>query len=135
MIHRELTDPQLHEPKGASTAAAGTVYVADGEGSGVFENLQISNLGFTAPLIVEAALSEVSGLIDLDPSAVAADIDGELRTSTSFTDVNKNVKELATALAKLQEEFNKTVTNLQNTKAELEAIRSGLIDINILRGE
>lgn len=32
--HRNLTDPSLHEPKGAATAAAGTVYTSDGAGSG-----------------------------------------------------------------------------------------------------
>lgn len=32
--HSALTDPYLHEPKGASTASAGEVYVADGAGSG-----------------------------------------------------------------------------------------------------
>lgn len=32
--HNTLTDPYLHEPKGASTAASGTIYVADGAGSG-----------------------------------------------------------------------------------------------------
>jgi hypothetical protein len=32
--HSSLTDPNLHEPKGASSANAGEVYVADGAGSG-----------------------------------------------------------------------------------------------------
>lgn len=32
--HSALTDPNLHEPKGVSTAAAGKVYVANGAGSG-----------------------------------------------------------------------------------------------------
>ena len=32
--HSNLTDPSLHEPKGASTASAGTAYIADGLGSG-----------------------------------------------------------------------------------------------------
>lgn len=32
--HSTLTDPYLHEPKGVSTAGAGTVYVANGSGSG-----------------------------------------------------------------------------------------------------
>jgi hypothetical protein len=32
--HSALSDPYLHEPKGASTANAGEVYVADGAGSG-----------------------------------------------------------------------------------------------------
>ncbi len=33
-LHSALTDPELHEPKGASTAQAGEVYLADGLGSG-----------------------------------------------------------------------------------------------------
>lgn len=32
--HSTLTDPYLHEPKGAGAAAAGSVYVSDGAGSG-----------------------------------------------------------------------------------------------------
>ena len=32
--HVDLTDPYLHEPKGIAAAGAGTVYVADGAGSG-----------------------------------------------------------------------------------------------------
>jgi predicted solute-binding protein len=33
-LHKDLTGAELHEPKGADSAAAGTVYVADGSGSG-----------------------------------------------------------------------------------------------------
>ena len=32
--HKEIPDGKRHEPKGASTASAGTVYVSDGAGSG-----------------------------------------------------------------------------------------------------
>ncbi len=32
--HKNITDPQIHEPKGISAATAGTYYIADGEGSG-----------------------------------------------------------------------------------------------------
>lgn len=34
--HRDIQDPDIHEPKGISTAAAGTSYRANGIGSGVF---------------------------------------------------------------------------------------------------
>jgi len=34
--HSALTDPNLHEPKGVSTAASGKVYVANGSGSGAW---------------------------------------------------------------------------------------------------
>lgn len=32
--HKNITDPNLHEPKGVKFADANTVYIADGEGSG-----------------------------------------------------------------------------------------------------
>ena len=41
--HSQLPDELLHEPKGARTAAAGTVYVADGAGSGTFQKLPTSS--------------------------------------------------------------------------------------------
>lgn len=36
--HKDITDPDIHEPKGASTATSGQVYVADGAGSGSFQD-------------------------------------------------------------------------------------------------
>lgn len=42
VTHASLTDPELHEPKGISTALAGQIYVADGAGSGSWvENSRI----------------------------------------------------------------------------------------------
>jgi hypothetical protein len=41
--HRNLTGAQLHEPKGCASAGAGTVYVADGVGSGAWSNLLATN--------------------------------------------------------------------------------------------
>lgn len=38
--HRDIPDAQRHEPKGASTAAAGTVYVSNGAGSGSWTNIE-----------------------------------------------------------------------------------------------
>lgn len=39
--HKNLTDPEIHEPKGASTATAGQVYVADGAASGSWQSAAI----------------------------------------------------------------------------------------------
>lgn len=36
VAHNTLTDPELHEPKGISTAISGSVYTANGSGSGVW---------------------------------------------------------------------------------------------------
>ena len=37
--HVDITDPEVHEPKGASTASNGTIYVSDGAGSGAWTAL------------------------------------------------------------------------------------------------
>lgn len=42
--HDTITDPEIHEPKGATTAAAGTVYVSDGAGSGSWEGVNGTNI-------------------------------------------------------------------------------------------
>ncbi len=42
--HSAITDPEIHEPKGASTASADTVYVADGAGSGTWEKVTSDSL-------------------------------------------------------------------------------------------
>lgn len=34
--HKNLTDPELHEPKGIATASSGQVYIANGSGSGTW---------------------------------------------------------------------------------------------------
>ena len=39
VAHNSLTDPELHEPKGISSAASGTVYVSNGSGSGSWKEL------------------------------------------------------------------------------------------------
>lgn len=36
VVHKNLPDSELHEPKGVSSAAADQVYVTDGDGSGTF---------------------------------------------------------------------------------------------------
>lgn len=45
--HNIITDPNIHEPKGASTAALDSVYVSDGAGSGTWRKLDESDLDFT----------------------------------------------------------------------------------------
>lgn len=44
--HSVIADPEIHEPKGISTASAGQVYAADGVGSGNWIT-QVSNLTLT----------------------------------------------------------------------------------------
>lgn len=45
VLHSSLTGAELHEPKGIAAAEAGKVYVADGAGSGSFED-QVTSYSF-----------------------------------------------------------------------------------------
>lgn len=48
--HKEIQDPDLHEPKGISTAVKNTSYRADGSGSGEFRLDKPTDLsGITSP--------------------------------------------------------------------------------------
>jgi len=40
--HKDIPDSQRHEPKGASTASSGFVYVSNGAGSGTWKNPELS---------------------------------------------------------------------------------------------
>lgn len=56
--HASLTGNQLHEPKGASTASAGSVYVADGFGSGTWTGLNANNLFFNR-VVLEGHFTDI----------------------------------------------------------------------------
>lgn len=42
--HSAITDPDIHEPKGAAAASGDTVYVADGAGSGTWQKIADAQL-------------------------------------------------------------------------------------------
>jgi len=46
--HRNIPDAERHEPKGASSAAVGSIYSSDGVGSGVWQKVKSSNLSGVA---------------------------------------------------------------------------------------
>lgn len=67
--HKDLTGADLHEPKGAATASAGMVYVADGAGSGAW----------TAQKSVRVALTRtITDVSTADTVYIAAPIDGTI---------------------------------------------------------
>lgn len=43
-LHKDLTGANLHEPKGAASATANTVYQADGSGSGAWAKIASGNI-------------------------------------------------------------------------------------------
>jgi microcystin-dependent protein len=55
MAHDDLTDPEIHEPKGVANAPANSVYIADGNGSGAWASLPSVN-----PALISTPLGAVS---------------------------------------------------------------------------
>ena len=47
VFHKNLQDPEIHEPKGISTAIADTVYVANGVGGGGWQRLGLGSFAGT----------------------------------------------------------------------------------------
>lgn len=123
--HSELPDNLLHEPKGASTAAAGTVYIADGAGSGSFEKLPTTSLDITIPTVTTATHTAVDSTVDLDGSTLSQAADGSLTDIPSLVNIpqtlTNKINENAAELLRLynnQKQINQQVsaslTNLEN---------------------
>lgn len=68
--HKDLTGADLHEPKGAALAASGTVYVANGAGSGSWTTLSALN-SETGRIAIYATPTIPSGWLECDGSAIS----------------------------------------------------------------
>lgn len=68
VAHSSLTGAELHEPKGADTANAGEVYIADGNGSGSWGSVGTSS--FTGAICDFVTPSPPSGWLELDGSDI-----------------------------------------------------------------
>ena len=102
MEHKNITDPDNHEPKGASIAVDGTAYVSDGAGSGAWEVPKIS--GQELAVLGSLPISNGAGGVSWDEvlataiarthlvnqTIVIALTAGDLHTSGSYTDVTSN---------------------------------------------
>lgn len=134
--HSDLTGSLCHEPKGADTASANTIYIADGSGSGSFQQVPLSIIDFTktevddiTPTTVDdALLIDGTGLTQLTdkimtdiPYSAGLTVPGtnflnkNLRELYKHT-VNSNTRidELNTAITALNNKINELLTALRN---------------------
>lgn len=100
--HKDIPEVQLHEPKGVSTALAGTLYVASGSGSGTWRKLgtdvikgMSGDLGVAGrrvvsdgtnglKLIADAAYGVATITTNTTNFTTVAAADATLKTSTQF---------------------------------------------------
>ena len=139
--HNELPDELLHEPKGASTAVARTVFVADGAGSGSFQKLPTTSLNITIPEIVSAAHTAVDSTVDLDGSTLSQAADGSLTDIPSLVNIpqtlTNKINENAAELLRLynnQKQINQQVsTSLMNLENKLNTVIDALKGIGVFK--
>lgn len=116
--HSELPDNLLHEPKGASTAAAGTVYVADGAGSGSFKKLPTTSLDISPVSIQDITPSTIDSTVSLDGASLSQAAEGTLTDVQAFVgipqEITSKINENAAELLRLynnQTQINQQVSN------------------------
>lgn len=139
--HKELPDNLLHEPKGASTALAGTVYVADGAGSGSFQKLPTTSLNITIPEITSAEHTIVDNTVDLDGSTLSQTADGSLTDIPSLVNIpqtlTNKINENAAELLRLynnQKQINQQVsTSLISLESKLNTVIDALKGIGVFK--
>lgn len=71
VAHKDLTGADLHEPKGVSTAGTGTVYVANGSGSGAWTSTASLSARVTGELVPFIIPIAPSGWLEADGSNVS----------------------------------------------------------------
>lgn len=139
--HSELPDNLLHEPKGAATAAAGTVYVANGSGSGSFKKLPTTSLNITVPSVPAISHTAVDGTASLDGSTLSQAADGSLTDIPSLVNIpqtlTNKINENAAELLRLynnQKQINQQVsTSLTNLENKLNAVINALKGIGVFK--
>ena len=139
--HSELPDNLLHEPKGAATAAAGTVYVANGSGSGSFKKLPTTSLNITVPSVAAISHTSIAGTTSLDGSTLSQAADGSLTDIPSLVNIpqtlTNKINENAAELLRLynnQKQINQQVsTSLTNLENKLNAVINALKGIGVFK--
>lgn len=139
--HSELPDNLLHEPKGASTAVAGTVYIADGAGSGSFTKLPTTSLDITSVSIYDITPSSIDSTVDMDGESLSQVADGTLTDVQAYvgipqeitSKINENASELL-RFYKNQSQINQQVSNsiaiLENKLNEVISALKGVGIVN-----
>ena len=134
IAHKDLTDPQLHEPKGASTALLGSVPFSDGAGSTVWKVIQPDEMIFDREAVADASASTVTNGSTISTAGMSAITDGTIADAANFTNTNKNIKELATKYNDLVVRFNTLLAEHQSLIGSVNALIGALKTSNLITG-
>lgn len=129
IVHSQLTDPQLHEPKGISKASSGSVYFADGDGSGSWRIPSIADLAF-----IKGFIPSVSGITGTVPESLDVSLltqSGVLKDAANLQEVNADIKILTTKINEIIALLMLLLKNGSDSTDAINRIRTSLINIGI----
>ena len=141
--HADLPDQFLHEPKGARTAGVGSVYVADGNGSGSFTVLPVSSLDFDAGPLPEVVITPIPTTVDVDGTGLLETDNGVMADVTyvmqvpvqTIQEINKNFKELYVAYERLVSIHSALKTDVEALTNKVNALINTLETIGFIDNE
>lgn len=133
LLHKNLTDPQLHEPKGISEAVESSVYFADGAGSGSWRTISLDDVSFvkgsSSPVEV-LPVEEIEELTKGDlPAFTPTD---HYVDNNSFGDVNRNFYESLTKIEQLRNSLAIAHTNIAALNQTVTELREALITAGVI---
>lgn len=90
--HSLITDPNIHEPKGVSTALEGMIYVANGAGSGAWKYWPLGKAFYQHSLTGQIITTTPSKLVinGLGPLTRTQNLPREIRSSGNLWDTTNN---------------------------------------------
>lgn len=138
LLHKNLTDPQLHEPKGISTAEENTVYVADGYGNGVWKTIGFNEIDFAKGSVTAPVTEDMLEVNPVDYNSLTQPVDGTVQDSyrvgadEAFKQCDKNVKEVGVEVTELRLELIKAFNNIEALQEVVEELRTALLTSGII---
>ena len=132
--HKDLTDPYLHEPKGAAAANSGEVYVANGSGAGVFKKLSLSDVDYTAASVTDLTnsitgftqantVSQIAAALQVNTTALAS------ITNSSMTDVPASIEIPTAIINAINKNFKELGVVVNDYQTKIDLIRKDLYEL------
>lgn len=133
--HKNLTDPQLHELKGASTATLYQLPFANGNGGTEWSAMTFNKMSIDSAAGGIKTVPTITAPIILDDAGMGAITTGVLTDAVAFVQVNKNCKELAEAYNKLVAAYTALKADHDALIAQYNQIATALINARIITGD
>ena len=121
--HKDLPDELCHEPKGASTASVGEVYVADGEGSGEFKKVPVSSLDIIVSTVEDMIQPVVPSTVSITDGGLSQTAIGVLTDVQAFAGIPQAIT------TKINLTSSELLRFYQNQAAINQALSTGVSNI------